>query len=173
VTAHEVVALELAVHNLVGRYCNEVSTADIDRWSETWANDATWSIPGEGVLVGLDAICESFARIRATYLLCVQEILSGSVEVVDATHARARWYVRELQWSQRDAEVVGSELIGIYDDEVARHQDGDVRFSSRDFALLYSGPVAMTGRFHRAARELSATMPPRAGEAQTTKGSLS
>jgi hypothetical protein len=138
-----------------------VSTADIDRWAETWAHDARWAIPGEGVIEGRDAIREAFGRIRATYLLCVQEILSGSVDVHDALHASARWYVRELQWSDRDGEVVGSELIGTYDDEIARGNDGEVRFLSRDFSLIYSGPVALPGRFHRAAFRLSATRPER------------
>jgi hypothetical protein len=151
------VAVELAVRNLVGRYCNEVSTADVDRWASTWTPDATWGIPGEGVVRGRDAIRETFARIRATYLLCVQELLSGTVDVLDDAHATARWYVRELQWSRREGAVVGSELIGIYDDEVEIGADGEARFGSRTFALLYSGPVALDGRFHRAARELSRT----------------
>jgi hypothetical protein len=91
----------------------------------------------------------------------VQEILSGTVDVIDEQRARARWYVRELQWSRHgddDDEVVGSELIGIYDDEVTIDSDGTARFAARSFALLWSGAVPLDGRFHRAAHERSATV---------------
>jgi hypothetical protein len=144
--------IELDVRNLVGRYCHEVSNFDLDRWSATWAVDATWSIPGEGVVVGLDAIRATFATIRSTYLLCVQELLRSVVEIVDDAHATARWYIRELQWREFDGEIVGSELIGTYDDEMARSSDGELLFTSRRFTLLYSGPVALDGRFHRGAK---------------------
>jgi hypothetical protein len=154
----ESVVVDIAVRNLVGRYCDEVTTADVDRWSALWAEDATWAIPGEGVVSGRDAIRATFASIRPTYLLCVQELLSGTIDVVDDRTARARWYVRELQWSRRDGDVVGSELIGIYDDEVTIGAEGTARFASRSFALLWSGAVALDGRFHRAAYERSATM---------------
>jgi hypothetical protein len=156
--AHDPAALDLAVRNLVGRYCHEVTTADIERWSALWTEDAMWAIPGEGVLTGRPAIRSTFERVRSTYLLCVQEILSGVVEVHDDANATARWYVRELQWADRDSAVIGSELIGIYDDAIALAPNGTARFAARSFALLYSGRVELDGRFHRAAYERSATM---------------
>jgi hypothetical protein len=152
------ITVDIAVRNLVGRYCDEVTTADVDRWAGLWAEDATWAIPGDGVVTGREAIRATFARIRPTYLLCVQEILSGTVDVIDERNARARWYVRELQWSQSDDEVAGSELIGIYDDEVTIDAEGTARFAARSFALLWSGAVPLDGRFHRAAYERSATV---------------
>ena len=137
------------VRNLVGRYCHEVTTLDVDRWAATWAADATWTIPGEGTLVGRDAIRDTFARIRRTYLLCVQEILSGVIDVVDDDHATARWYIRELQWRDVEGETFGSELIGTYDDTIVRTSDGELLFGARRFSLLYAGPVAMEGRLRR------------------------
>ncbi len=53
-------------------------------------------VPGTGELRGRTEIVEWFAETRSKYDLCVQELLSGRIEV-DGDTARARWYVRELQ----------------------------------------------------------------------------
>src|SRR6478752_4109574 len=115
------------VRDLVGAYCNEVTAGDADRWSATWREDATWGIPGAGVIVGRAAIRERFESIRTIYVLCVQAVLSQTITGEDDDHATARTYVRELQWKQVDGELRHSELIGWYDDRVARDDDGAMR----------------------------------------------
>jgi hypothetical protein len=73
----------------------------------------------------------------------VQEVLNGTISYVDGDNASARWQIRELQW--RDDGTV-SELIGVYHDVMARDLDGVLRFTQRDFELIYSGPIDGSGR---------------------------
>lgn len=143
----EQAADELAIRNLLAEYCHRTTTAETGAWAATWSDDARWTIPKEGVIEGREAIAATFERIRALYVLCVQEVLSGSVEV-KGDEASAFWYVRELQWREGDdGEPLGSELIGTYEDELVR-TDAGWRFSSRVFTILYVGKVQMSGRLH-------------------------
>ena len=135
--------IDADVHNLVGRYCDAVLRVDLDEFADVWAEHARWLIPGDGVIEGRTAISEAFARIRPTYTQCVQEILSGTISYVDGDHASARWQIRELQW--RD-DGTTSELIGVYHDVMARDLDGVLRFTERDFELIYSGSTDGSGR---------------------------
>ena len=152
-----VASVEEEVRNLVGTYCNEVTSGDVERWIGTWLEDATWGIPGAGTIVGRPAIREQFASIRTIYVLCVQAILSMTIVVDDADHASSRTYVRELQWKRIDGELRHSELIGWYDDRIARGTDGALRFAERNFTLLTSSPLPWDGRLHRAVHELNAS----------------
>lgn len=146
--------IDLEVRNLVAAYCHEVTTGDPERWSQTWADDAVWGIPGGGTIVGRAAIRAQFETIRRSYLLCVQAVLSASIEPDGPDRATARHHVRELQWADAGGTVTHRELIGWYDDSVGRGPDGVVRFTRRDFTLLASNPLPWEGRLHRAAHEL-------------------
>jgi hypothetical protein len=120
-----------------------VLRVDVAEFSDTWAGDARWLIPGDGVIEGRDNISATFEKIRPTYKQCVQEVLNGTISYVDGDNASARWQIRELQW--RDDGTV-SELIGVYHDVMARDLDGVLRFTQRDFELIYSGPIDGSGR---------------------------
>lgn len=135
--------IDADVHNLVGRYCDAVLRVDADEFADVWDVGARWLIPGDGVIEGRDAIVEVFTRIRPSYAQCVQEVLSGTVAYVDGDHATARWQIRELQWS---TDGTASQLIGVYHDRMARGDDGVLRFTERDFELIYSGPTDGRGR---------------------------
>lgn len=135
--------IDADVHNLVGRYCDAVLRIDHAEFADVWAIDARWLIPGDGVVEGRAAIVDVFARIRPTFRQCIQEILSGTVANADGDHADARWQIRELQWRDDGST---SELIGTYHDVMARDLDGVLRFTQRDFELIYSGPTDGTGR---------------------------
>ena len=106
-------ALGVAVHNLVGRYCDAVLRNDVESFANLWTEAAEWCIPRGGVLSGRAKIAETFREIRSTYRLCVQEILNSIIEALDPVTAHATIQVRELQWR---ADGTGSELIGVYHD---------------------------------------------------------
>jgi hypothetical protein len=72
----------------------------------------------------------------------VQEVLNGTISYVDGDNASARWQIRELQW-RNDGTI--SELIGVYHDVMTRDLDGVLRFTQRDFELIYSGPIDGSG----------------------------
>ena len=140
-------AVQYGVQNLIGRYCEAVLRADPSLFGDVWATDAQWIVPRETPTVGRDAIVEVFTRLRSGYRLCVQEVLSGVVEVEDTAppdRASGRWQVRELRWH---ADGTGSELIGVYHDAVVL-EDDVWRFASRRFELVYRGPVELTGRLY-------------------------
>ncbi len=121
--------IRVEIEELLGRYCDSVLRLDLDEFEATWCEHATWAIPGSGVISGRDAIVETFAEIRGGYRCCLQQVLNGSVVVVDDDRVTARWQVRELQWR---ADGTGSELLGVYHDEVERSAEG-WRFARRDF----------------------------------------
>jgi ketosteroid isomerase-like protein len=123
---------------------------DVAEFSDTWADDARWLIPGDGIIEGRASISATFEKIRPTYKQCVQEVLNGTISYVDGDNASARWQIRELQW--RDDGTV-SELIGVYHDVMTRDLDGILRFTQRDFELIYSGPIDGSGKL-RAPRTL-------------------
>jgi uncharacterized protein (TIGR02246 family) len=131
------------IHDLVGRYCEAVLRNDAARFAETWTTDATWAVPGAGEIVGRDAIVETFTSIRSGYPLCVQQILNGTLSIADDRRATATHQVRELQWRE---DGTGSELIGVYHDDLVADDAGQWRFARRDFELLYDGPVDLSGR---------------------------
>ena len=135
------------VCRLVGRYCDAVTRFDVEAFAATWDEDAVWIVPGADPLEGRAAIVAQYRDVRALYALCVQELLSS---VVDPS-GWARWYVRELQWRERDGEVVGSQLIGAYDDRVTGPAESP-RFASRRFTMLHRGPVDLSGRLYGASR---------------------
>jgi hypothetical protein len=141
--ATHVAALHLAVQNLVGRYCEAVLRADTEVFASCWTADAMWCIPGKREVSGRDDIVAAFADIRPTYRLCVQEVLNSRIEPSDGRTASATFQVRELQWR---ADGTGSELIGVYHDEITLDADGRAWFTRRDFELLYNGPVDLSGR---------------------------
>lgn len=135
--------IDAEVRNLVGRYCDAVLRVDVVTFASTWTESARWLIPGEGIIEGRAAITSMFEKIRPTYRQCVQEILNGTVAHENGEAAGARWQIRERQW--RDDGTV-SELIGVYHDTMVRDPDGVLRFSERDFELIYSGPIDGSGR---------------------------
>lgn len=137
-----------AVEDLLGTYCESVLRFDAALFASTWCDDATWSIPGAGAVIGRPAIVETFVAIRGTYARCVQEILNGVVTPTGDEDAIATWQVRELQWRPDGS---ASELIGVYHDRMALTPDG-WRFAHRDFELLYHGPLAMPGELRRERR---------------------
>jgi hypothetical protein len=141
------VAARVAVEQLLGRYGDAVLRADAVAFSACWAPAARWHIPGSGTITGAAAITDEFVRIRSGYPRCLQEVLSGFVELRSDGQWTGRWQIRELQW--RD-DSPGSQLVGVYHDryelEVA---SGRCRFAERRFELVHRGPVDLTGRRYR------------------------
>jgi len=131
------------VHNLIGRYCDAVLRADVVEFGQTWNEDARWLIPGDGIIEGRSAITETFQRIRPAYRQCIQEVLNGEISPLDGNSASAHWQIRERQW-HKDGAV--TELLGVYHDVMSRGLDGVLRFTERDFELIYSGSIDGTGK---------------------------
>jgi ketosteroid isomerase-like protein len=136
-----------AVRRLVGRYCDAVTRFDPEAFGSTWAEDAVWFIPGADDVHGRAAIVAQYSESRARYAMCVQELLSSVIEPT----GWARWYVRELQWRKDGDALLGSQLIGAYDDTFGGPSAAPL-FASRRFTVLYRGPVDWPGRLRGPSR---------------------
>ena len=133
-------SVESEIRNLTGRYCAAVVDFDAAVFGDCWKTDAQWHAKGN-VIEGRDRIVRVFEKLRRPYALCVQELLSGVIDVVSDTEGRATWQIRELQFP---AEGAGVQLLGTYTDRCVF--DGDTwRFARRAFRELYRGPLDTSG----------------------------
>jgi hypothetical protein len=94
-------------------------------------------------VAGRSQLREVFATLSAEFDLCVQDVLSGSVELA-GDRATARWYLHETQRSPSG----GQEVLGCYDDTLVRDEHG-WRFARRRFWVLYHGPRDLAGEVFR------------------------
>ena len=130
------------VMELLGRYAEAVSTFDLDLFAACWAPDAVWEVPGEAPdRIGTDEIVELFSTLRAKYPLCMQQILSVTIEA-DPAGADVRTQLCELQWRE-DGD--GTELYGVYHDRVVLTEGRPV-FTRRGFHARYRGRRAFPGK---------------------------
>ncbi len=136
--------IDRAVRNLTARYCDAVASFDVDLFASLWTADADWVVAGARTTSGRERIVRLFSRLRSDYLLCTQELMSGSVTPVVGASPRAadaHWQIREFQWK---ADTAVSCVMGVYRDHVV-FDDDQWRFARRQFDVLYRGPVDLTG----------------------------
>ena len=126
-TSHEPTA-QLAIDDLVARYCDAVARADADTFRSCWADDASWTGPGLDK-TGRADIVRSWAKIRARFTVALQGVVSGTVRV-DGTTATGTWWIREILVP---VEGPPRETIGRYDDTYAYRSDGGWRITRRAF----------------------------------------
>jgi hypothetical protein len=127
---------ELAIRNLLARYGDAVCRRDPDAWVATWARDCTWDLGGGRVTRGRDETLELWRTSIAKYPWVAQLPTSGTVGLIDG-EARGNWYVLELN---HVADGSGVLHLGHYDD-VYVHEEGEWRFGSRRFHLVYRGAM--------------------------------
>ncbi len=135
----------LASQSLLGRYCEAVLRFDLDLFASCWTGSAEWSIPGEGLISGREAIIRTFADLRSTYQQCMQHVVGSAIDVSARGAAKAVTQVREVQW-RRDGSA--SELMGVYHDDITVVAPGEARYWRRDFELIYSGEASLPGKLH-------------------------
>jgi hypothetical protein len=135
-------AVDLAVRNLTARYCDAVLRFDAALFESCWTADAEWVVPNVMTTTGREKIVALFAKLRAGFDFCTQELMSGVIEPVgEGSSADARWQIREMQ---RRADGSTNCVIGIYTDHVV-YRDGAWRFARRQFDSVYRGPVDLSG----------------------------
>ena len=127
---------ELAVRNLVARYCDAVCRRDAAAWAATWAADATWDLGSGRVTRGRDEAVRLWTTAIAKYPWVAQLAPTGTVEITGDT-GRGAWWVLEL--NHRD-DGTGVMHLGHYDDTYRRTDEG-WQFASRRFAMVYRGAM--------------------------------
>lgn len=132
---------ELAIHDLVARYCDSLVRADVDAWAATWASDGHWEIGEELTARGREAAVSLLRRLTEPFA-CIVQIASNPMIRVhdDGVSAHGRWTILELL-SATDGS--GLQNVGVYDDEY-RLEDGRWCFAHRRFQFLFSGPASLS-----------------------------
>jgi ketosteroid isomerase-like protein len=118
---------QLAIADLVARYCDAVARADAAAFAACWAPDARWTGPGLD-RTGAEVITRAWEKMRARVTLAIPAILSGSVHV-DGLAATGTWWIRE---TLQQTDGVVRETVGRYDDAYVYGADG-WQFAGRAF----------------------------------------
>ena len=120
---------EMAIRDLVERYCDAARRGDVAAFAACWAPEGRWTGPGLD-REGIPTITSAFEKMRARVVSADQQIVTGSVTIdADGNHAAGSWEIRE--------HIVGSDgaerdTFGRYDDEYVR-VSGDWRILRRNF----------------------------------------
>jgi AcrR family transcriptional regulator len=119
-------ATDLALRQLVGRYCDGVIRHDVDTWSSTWADDASWQM-GADAVVTKDNIVTTWVSAMAGFDWAVHTPLLIVFDVDEALGVGSGRVTISERYS-RKGKV--SSLLATYHDEV-RRVDGRWLFASR------------------------------------------
>ncbi|HXX47450.1 MAG TPA: nuclear transport factor 2 family protein [Myxococcota bacterium] len=129
------VADELAIRNLVARYCHSIAERDFETWASSWAEDGEWHVLGQTVRGRAEILARYRALTGATRL--VIQVASDGVIEVDGDMASGRWQMTETIQTQDGRAALN---LGRYLDRYRRDADGAWRFTRREFQTRYLGP---------------------------------
>lgn len=132
---------ELALRNLMGRYCDAVNRVDADAWIGTWAEDAIWNLLGNPVS-GKDNILALWKQMMGSFEFALMLPSSCLFEVSGDT-ATGHWYLHEYT---RDPEGNASTVLSRYKDTYVK-ENGEWLFKSRDYGFIYNGPADLSGDY--------------------------
>lgn len=133
-----------AIGELVHRYSDAVTRRDEVQWSNCWAEDASWTLRSDRVMVGRDAIVETWCRAMESLEGVVQNVLNGAVWVGGPAAAQGEWYISE---HLRPVTGEAGMLLARYDDTYVLGE-GRWLFSSRTLVPQYKGPTDLSGTFY-------------------------
>lgn len=121
---------EIAVQQTLNRYTEACSRRDWGEVMATFLPDATWEIPGRGMVcrghAEMQAVMAGFVAAMAYWV----QLNSPAVITLEGDRARARSVIRETgKLLDRDE---GMEVIGFYNDDLVRTSNG-WKFARRVF----------------------------------------
>ena len=132
-----------AIRTLLFRYCDAVCRRDEEQFANTWASDATWSMPPGRSAAGRDDCVAMWQRAIAPTEAAVQMVQQGEArELADGTWV-GRWYV--VEYIKR-LDGTANVLIAYYDDTYTV-EDGEWRFASRAMTWIYRGTPDLAAPF--------------------------
>lgn len=126
---------ELAIRNLIARYCDAVNRYDGDAWSSTWAEDGQWHFLG-GVHCGRHEILTLWSEVMAQLDFAIMLANSAVLDIGQAS-ATGRWYTQEVVRTRGEH---GRSIVGLYDDTYCKI-DGQWLIQSRRYHKLYEAPT--------------------------------
>jgi uncharacterized protein (TIGR02246 family) len=134
------VADELAIRDLVARYCDAVTRNDEAAWADTWAEDGRWKV-GPNEASGRDKVVATWKSLMGIFN-DVRQIAHQSLIRIEGDRATGRWTMSELGWPKQGDP---SYVLGVYTDAYVR-VEGEWKFASRRFDMLYAGAPDLSGR---------------------------
>lgn len=123
----------LAIRELVESYNDAVMRFDAEAWGANWAEDASWTLPGAGVVTGRDNIVGAWKQAMANFSF-VGFFASAGPILVDGREATGTWFQQEFL-HQKDG--VRRTIVGRYDDEYVK-VDARWFFRSRVYSILHA-----------------------------------
>jgi ketosteroid isomerase-like protein len=129
-----------AIQHLAQQYADAVMRVDADDWTNTWTEDGAWYLPGmDQPIQGRDVLKPMWTQTMAGYPVVFHWVQPGLIEI-DGDTATARFYVQE---NIKDGDGNTFRVVGVYDDEVVRTDEG-WKFKVRNFHAMYRGPVDLS-----------------------------
>lgn len=126
----------VALRDMLDCYADAVCRNDAAAWAETWADDATWVLPGFGEFAGKTRIVEIWRTAMTGFPGIVFRAWPGAM-TIENDCATMRSYTSE---TYRRGDHVHREL-GEYTDDCVKI-DGRWLFASRRFRALQRGEGA-------------------------------
>jgi uncharacterized protein (TIGR02246 family) len=126
---------ELAIRNLIGRYCDAVNRYDAATWTATWSADGKWYFLDQ-VHEGREVILQFWTAVMESLEFAIMQAGTATL-TIDDDRARGRWYTQEIVKTKGER---GRTIVGIYDDTYSR-QSGEWLIASRRYHKLYEAPT--------------------------------
>src|SRR5215813_3773602 len=98
------VADELAIRNLVARYCHAIADRDDKAWAACRSAEGEWSVLGQ-TIQGRDAILAHYQKLIAGCRFVEQVATDGAIEL-DGNTARGKWRIAETIFPKQGAAMV-------------------------------------------------------------------
>jgi uncharacterized protein (TIGR02246 family) len=124
-------ATDIALRQLIARYCDAVLRNDADAFAALWAPDAVWTL-GKPI-TGRDAIATAFQKLMKGFAWLVQTAPNAVFEVDEAA-GTATGRVTITEQFKRTRGEQGS-LVGVYHDRYER-REGAWRFAERRIEII-------------------------------------
>jgi uncharacterized protein (TIGR02246 family) len=133
---------ESALRALSLEYADAVRAGDVERWADTWTDDARWVLGPDRDVVGREAIADLWSSSIAKYARVVQLYLSAVYDI-GGDVATGRCQLIELNVVADGSRKL---LAGHYDDSYRRTPQG-WKYTSRRLTRYYAGPPDLSGVF--------------------------
>ncbi len=121
----------LAIRELVDSYNDAVMRFDRDAWAANWTDDAVWSLPGMGDVVGKDKFVPMWQQMMSGFSF-VGFFASAGPIVVDGNSAHGTWYQQEFLHQKDGAK---RRITGRYEDDYVK-RGGRWFFQKRVYSVL-------------------------------------
>jgi len=123
----------LAIRELIDAYNDAVMRFDGDAWSATWTDDATWTLPGAGDLVGKAVFFPAWQNAMSNFSFVGFFASAGPIHV-DGDTASGTWYQQEFLHEKTGTKRT---VTGKYSDSYAKI-DGTWYFTRRHYEVLHA-----------------------------------